>query len=684
MEFLYPGFLYALAALAIPVIIHLFNFRRFKKVPFTNVRFLREIKTQTQAKNRLRHYLILLSRLLALAFLVFAFAQPYLPEEDAVDKTGERAVAVFIDNSFSMEGESEAGPLLEVAKNRAIDIAMAYDATDRFYLLTHDFEGKHQRFISQSQFIQWVQEVEISPESRSSTELVNRMNDLLEKSNSEKEIFVISDFQKSAFTGSAFAGDTTSTYSLVHIERNTPSNIFIDSVWFSSPIRKMGNSETVRVRVQNQSAERVEDIPIRLNINGKQKALGNFSAEAFSKVDTALSFVHSSPGMKFASIEIDDHPITYDDRYYFGYQVYDEIKVMAISDRNEDRRYLEAVYRADSTYSFESVVLASVDYSRIASQDLIILDELNSIPGGLSAALENFLEGGGSVWIIPSAQADPNSYNSFLASAGAGVLMEINELERRVQTINTSHPLYKGVFERIPRNIDLPQVKKYYSISASVRSTGDDLLTLQGGTPLLSSYPTQEGMVYLQSAPIRVPENNFARHAIFVPTALRIAELSRPTSIYALELSSQGNFSVPARKTGSETVFKLRQVPGEQEFIPAYQAADGRLIITPGPEVSEAGNYVLELGNDTVAALGLNYNRLESDLESYEREELASELEESGLSQFRLYDGASERLSREVEQRRTGTELWKICLILALVFLLIESLLLRIGKKALV
>ena len=66
MQLLYPAFLLALAALAIPIIIHLFHFRRFKKVYFTNVRFLKEVKEETSNRSRLRNLLVLLMRLLAL------------------------------------------------------------------------------------------------------------------------------------------------------------------------------------------------------------------------------------------------------------------------------------------------------------------------------------------------------------------------------------------------------------------------------------------------------------------------------------------------------------------------------------------------------------------------------------------------------------------------------------------
>jgi len=101
MEFLHPSFLWALLALAIPIIIHLFHFRRFKKVLFTNVKFLQEIKEETSSRSKVKNLLVLLSRLLAVAALVLAFAQPYIPQGKDIKK-GNSAVSIFVDNSYSM------------------------------------------------------------------------------------------------------------------------------------------------------------------------------------------------------------------------------------------------------------------------------------------------------------------------------------------------------------------------------------------------------------------------------------------------------------------------------------------------------------------------------------------------------------------------------------------------------
>ena len=120
MEFLYPGFLWALTAVAIPVIIHLIYFRRFKKVYFSNIRFLKEIKEETTNTNKLKNLLILLARIFAILFLVLAFAQPYIPQGEKL-KSGTTGVSIYIDNSFSMEALSDEVSLLEKAKKYKID-----------------------------------------------------------------------------------------------------------------------------------------------------------------------------------------------------------------------------------------------------------------------------------------------------------------------------------------------------------------------------------------------------------------------------------------------------------------------------------------------------------------------------------------------------------------------------------
>src|SRR4051812_37597068 len=198
MSFTYPAFLFALSAIAIPIIIHLFNFRKFKTVYFSNVRFLKEVKQETQAKSKLKHLLVLIARILFITFLVLAFAQPFIPSPNEKVIIGDKAVSIFIDNSFSMDAINKNGTLLDEAKKRAMEIVAAYKPTDRFQLLTNDFEGKHQRFVNKEEFSDLLDEVKITPATRSLSEITSRAFDQLKQSSSRNKVaFILSDFQKS-------------------------------------------------------------------------------------------------------------------------------------------------------------------------------------------------------------------------------------------------------------------------------------------------------------------------------------------------------------------------------------------------------------------------------------------------------------------------------------------------------
>ncbi len=680
MELLYPGFLYALAALAIPVIVHLFNFRRFKKIPFTNVRFLRDIKLQTQSQNKLRHLLILLMRLLAIAFLVLAFAQPFIPEGDVNTGSARRNVSIFVDNSFSMEGESSAGALIEVAKNRAIDIAMAFDPSDRFQLLSQDFEGKHQRLVSREVFVDLVQELELSPQSHSLEEIYSRQTDLLHNADNKSsgEAFIISDFQRSRYNPEMLRPDSSLKVSLVVLERSETDNLYIDSVWFDSPVRKLNDSEQLHVRVVNTGNENVEKLPVRLEVNGTQRAIGSVDVSGKGTAIANLEYLHEEPGIQQAVVSIQDSPVSYDDTWYFAYEVYQDINILGILPSLGVNDPLQRLFARDSVYRYTAVSARNVDYSTMATYRLVVLNGLEEIPSGLAAELRTFTENGGSVWLIPSAQAELASYNAFLNSFGLRSFAPLRQAEERVRTLNAEHPLYRDIFESIPRNVDLPQAKQYYPMALS--ASGDALMTLSGGNTFLSAYSVERGKLYILAAALDATHSNFSRHALFVATALRIAEMSQSTALLSITMHPEAYFSIPAENRLADGSLRLTNSTAGVDIIPTASLRDGQYLISPGPDVRKAGLYALKRNDDLLSAVGINYPREESDLASRSRSELQDALNEAGITAVKIFDGNDASLAREIALASSGRPLWKICLILALAFLLAEQLLIRFRK----
>jgi uncharacterized membrane protein len=153
MNFIFPGFLFALLAVVVPIIIHLFNLRKFKKVYFSNVQFLKALQQQTSSSQQLKERLILAARVLFITFLVLAFAKPYIPAKNQSSTAFQNhVVSIYVDNSYSMGTVNKEGTLLDEAKRRAKEIVSTYSFADKFQLISNDFEGKYQRLLNKDAF----------------------------------------------------------------------------------------------------------------------------------------------------------------------------------------------------------------------------------------------------------------------------------------------------------------------------------------------------------------------------------------------------------------------------------------------------------------------------------------------------------------------------------------------------
>ena len=137
MRYQNPQFLYFLFAIAIPIIIHLFNLRKHKTVYFSSILFLKEVKSEKRKKNKLKQLLILLSRILTISAIVFAFSKPFIPSEENQETSN---LFIYIDNSFSMDNISEKGRLLDVAKEKGIEILENYNIPN-IRVITNNFNS---------------------------------------------------------------------------------------------------------------------------------------------------------------------------------------------------------------------------------------------------------------------------------------------------------------------------------------------------------------------------------------------------------------------------------------------------------------------------------------------------------------------------------------------------------------
>lgn len=676
MQFLFPAFLFALAALAIPIIIHLFHFRRFKKVYFTNVRFLREVKEETSARSRLRNLLVLLMRLLAVAFLVFAFAQPFIPADDKEVKSGSKAVSIFVDNSFSMQALSQDVPLLEKAKQRAREIVQAYPPGDEFQIITNDFEGRHQRLLGRDDALAMVDEIEASPAVRQLSEVLARQRQALSSSESENEwVYQVSDFQQN-ITDIENLSDTTYALNLVPLQAVQEKNISIDSAWFVNPVPMPNQPNPLIVKVRNLTDETAENIRLSIRHDGQTKPVGTLSVPAGAALEDTVNISIKRTGWHEAQLSITDYPIQFDDNYYFAFNVKEQIRALSINE-SQPNRYLSAAFSGVSNFELTNLQSQGLDYSQFTNYDLIVVNELRQLSSGLAFELSEYAKNGGNLLVFPNRNANLESYNDFLGQIPANELQTFEEQAREVGRVNTDEFVFNDVFENRSANLKLPGTTGNFRLSGFSTRGEEPLLTYRDGSTMLGKYQAGEGHLYLSAAPLSEEYNQLVRNGeIFVPMIFKMAISSRQGQRIAYTIGQDATLVAPYEARGTELVYKL-QGEGE-EFIPEQRIIGTKAFLNVNDQVKQAGFYELFLEEEeALATYAFNYDRRESVLDYYGPDALAAFVGPVP-SIISVTDAAV--LTAEIEQRSQGTALWRWCLMLALVFLGVEVLLLRFWK----
>lgn len=676
MSFIFPTFLFAMFVVGIPIVIHLFNFRKYKKVYFSNVQFLSAIQQQTSSSQQLKERLILAARILALTFLVLAFAKPYIPVQNQSLAFQNNAVSIYIDNSYSIEMVNKEGSLLDEAKRRAKEIVSVYSAADKFQIVTNDFEGKHQRLLSKDDFLRELDEIKISGNTKKLNEIFDRQKDIfLTEPHARKTIYIISDFQQNILGKEPVMVDKSIEIRLVRLTANQMANISVDSVWFQSPIHKPGYTEKLFVKLRNNSNQKVDNVSIKLKINDQQKALGGVSIDSRSTNTDTLSFGGLMPGWQQGEISIVDYPITFDDRFYFSFNVRNKLPVLVINGNGENK-YINAVYKSDPFFDLKQTSPGNLNYSELGNYSLIIVDEVVDISEGLNNQLKSYVQRGGSLFILPSLNENLTSLNKLLQSLGTDLAMQVVSAEAKVSSINLHHPIFKEVFERIPQNLDLPSIKKYIQFSIQSKTTRQSLLELPSRNHFLDQYRFGKGSIYLSAIPLKDEVSNFPRHSIFVPVMYQLALHSMHDQRLFYTLGNDQSIEIPKLSIKQNQTLLLRK--DTFEAIPDVRQTDNYSRLFIADQIREAGNYRLMKTDSLIAVLAFNYNHSESDL-TYANDSVLEQ--KFGSHPIEVLDTTQGGVTVAVKAANNGLQLWKACLILSLLFLAAEILIIRFYKS---
>jgi hypothetical protein len=666
MTFLYPSFLWALAALSIPVIIHLFNFRKTTRVFFSNNRFLRQVKEVTTAKRRLKHYLILAARLLFLSFLILAFAQPVIPAKDQLD--AERNIVIYLDNSQSMSAQMpDKTPALDAALNFSRGIVDLFPPDTRYRILTNDFAPFSNTFKTKTEALDILAQVRTSPVSRSIGEIKNRLgqDDLMRS----REYFWISDFQKSTAGAIPTEWDSAARWHLVPITFASAPNVFVDSAYLQNPFAAGGEKNVLTVVVRNDGDEEVDQLNLKLTINDIQAGTVSVDIPGGGLTETNFDLTTGLTGYNRAIVSFNDFPVSFDNEFFLSLNFTAKISIIEIKP-GVAATAVERVFGNEEVFHFRSYSAANFNYSLLDQADLVVVNGLDRYDAGLTLSLRNYINESGTLLVIPGTNPDAPSLQQLTGNRGvsvAGGKPNLLELDRP----DYNNPFFENVFEERSTSIAMPQ-------ATQVMRWGRDrsaILRFKNDEPFLSR-TDQGGKVYLMATPLHPQYTDFTNHALFVPVMYRIAGSSRKNDA-RLYYTLRENFIT--LKVDSLLQDEPLRLKGAQEIVPAQRNVNEQVFLEIPKFSIDEGFYHVLAGTDTVGLIAFNLDKAESLLDQFTGNDIRNQM--GAGDNISIFEATTaEAFSNEIKERYLGKPLWKYALMIALFFLLTEVLLIRFLK----
>ena len=682
MKFLYPEFLWAFAVLLIPIIIHLFNFKRYKTLYFSSLQFVKQVDQKTKSIQKLKHYLILASRLLAFTFLVLAFAQPYYNESTSSDASN--AVLIHIDNSFSMQAQGVEGELLSEARESARSMIEQSPRGTQFIIGTNELSGVEQRKLNQVEALEKIDNINYSPIVRSLDDISIWINESIQKndlsdSNQVVKSVLLGDFQKQSEkeSNSELKLNNLAVYPVQFVPEKT-GNLTIDSVWFGTPIRRTSTTNEFFIRVKNNSNEDLQNVEINIEIDAFKKSFYTDIPANQNKV-TSITYSDRSTGFKSGSVTVADDHVHFDDTYFLSYEVKESASILVLNAEDAIPNVGIAL-KLEPFYQVQETPITSITLDDFKKKDLVIINGANSIPSGIKKYLLDFRDGGGALALFPGKSAIKPEWNSLLSELKLPNLGADITSGTRFKSLNENDVFVTGLLDGSADKLNLPGVSKAYQALSNGSSNYIPLIEMQNGLPVLA-YSKGKSNVYMFYSSLHPDWGNISKDALFPTMLLRISELSQRTAPLALTIGESELYPVYAEQK-MENALHLKNA--QFDFIPSIVEKFGIEYISLDQSGDfrqlEAGNYEVTNGN-SLGKLSINYNRKESKLDYYEESYIQDFFANLGVKTvtFKAVDGIDTPLNDLRIDKPFSY--WKICIILTLIFVFSEMLLVRFLKQ---
>lgn len=690
LTFLNSAILFGLAAVSIPILIHLFTRQKKKIVNFSSLRFLKELQHQQIRKLKIKQILLLILRALLVLTLVLAFARPTLKTSSAssLESGAQLTTVIILDNTLSMGRISEGRPLLEQAKDRALRVLSVLRPGDEIYLM---YPQKPTRFAhegarySKTSIEALINNTQLSFAGTDYIAALITANKIMQESqNINKEVYLISDLQKSGFDLPADGNigellDDDVKLFVLPVQTESQENLSISQLSVGNQILEKDKVADVTVRVQNNGGRPVKGRLAHLFVNGKRIAQNVVDLSGGAAANLHFRMVPDKTGFQSGYVLLEDDLLSEDNKRYFAYDIADQIPILLVGNAPTDTRFLKLALRpAREVASYLKITetpAAQLDDIDLNKHRVVVLVNVPRLSSAQVQRLQSFVKAGGGLMVILGEDVDLRNYNDHLHKKLKlpGLTQILNEENRgqflSMGEIDFSHPIFRGVFEK-EKFVESPHVK--FAVDIDARIPVDKIIKYSNGMTFLFESKLQAGRILYLTTSLDQKWSDLIFKGFFVPLVNRSAfYLAGAASAENDQIGVGGQISYQSEDLAASAELAIEKPDGNRSKVKA-EISKGRFLLNFN-ETNLPGIYKLFSNDKMIAQWACNYDPVESQGATLDLDLLQNHLHDGQLVEIGLETSIVESL----QQSRFGQEFWQTLLVMAVLFLLIETLLSR-------
>jgi hypothetical protein len=641
------------------------------------LKFLEQMQKNRMKWLKIKELILLLLRMIIIGLIVLAFARPTLRGFIGSSKASS-SVVIILDRSASMESEGDTGTLFEEAIRFAGRLIDALEPSDQVLIIPFPVEEGISSVepINPGRLLRdKLNKIDISYRAGNIGEALKSSLEALNKSPElNREIYLLSDGQKAGWENLPPEVMSNEQWNGIHFFKiefasNRDDNVGIIEVKTPPQLLAPGENLRLESELENFGKGTVENVLVGAIVDGERKAQTMVSLPPGRSQAVNFDFKLDSPGFHAGYVEIGYDNFGLDNRRYFSLQIPERIDLLAVSQAESDLDFTGLALNREEAgqIKYEGIPVAELLRKNLSNYDVILLQDIKSLDPAREKALMTFVSGGGGLMVALGRQTDSRYWNGFLSDlAGINVSPQTGEKDEYIywDEFDLDHPVF-SIYSKSNiegADLDIPEIRiNYYGnltggkvIGSS--STGVNLLAESSRLPLI---------VY--GSGFDFVSGDLPAHSFFLPFLVRSVEYLGSRNA---DFGFAGIIGQPFRWSIKADAGEISLLaPDESAEILRTTGSSGRIFVS-GEVRREPGIYTLKSDDKILSLTAFNIDPVESRAEKITSDEIDETL---GLKIAEL--DPQKDIKTAVSEARFGRELWKECLLLALILLIIESIL---------